>query len=247
MAVKLNRIVRLLNSELKVRSVPDRSRNGLQIRASDRVSEVGLATDASMDTFRKAARLGCDLLVVHHGLLWKGQKDIAGLTKRRIAFLKKYHISLYAVHLPLDKSLKYGHNAYLLRLADAERTGRFGDVGYAGTFESPRSVGSVARNIERGLHTKCMVWRFGKGKVKSVAAASGAGSSEIPEAIRRKMDLLITGEVFSWAYNDAKEGRLNVIIAGHYKTETSGVKALGALLKREFGLKTVFIDVPTGM
>ena len=101
--------------------------------------------------------------------------------------------------------------------------------------------------LERKLGTKCRVWNFGKNKVKRLAIVSGAGSSDIIEAIRKKADLIVTGEVQSWSYHNAKEGKINVILAGHYKTETSGVKAIGKLLEEKFGVKTVFIDVPTGM
>lgn len=245
--VRLNSIVRLLNKEVKIRSIEDKSRNGLQVRASKNIGKIGLAADACMDTFRRAKRLNCNLVIVHHGLFWKGKKDTANLIKKRVQFLKKNGISLYAVHLPLDKSRKYGHNVYLFRLLGAEPKELFGGIGYLGYFNKPRDLDAMAKEINRKLGTRCRIWRFGKDKIKRIAIVSGAGSSEILEAIKKKVDLFITGEVSSSAYYNAKEGKLNVIIAGHYKTETSGVKALGELLERKFGLKTVFIDLPTGL
>lgn len=247
MPVKLNQIVRLLNRELDIRGIADQSRNGLQLRASENVSLVGLATDSSMDSFRRAAKLGCQMLIVHHGLVWKGQKDTTGLKRKRMLFLKKNHISLYAAHLPLDKSRKYGHNTYIFRLLGAKPKGIFGHVGYMGDLDRPRSLRSIAREIDGKLGTKSRVWGFGKSTVKRIAVVSGAGGSFIPDAINKKVDLLITGEAFSWSYYDAKEGGLNVILAGHYKTETSGVKALGMLLEKRLGIKSVFIDLPTGL
>jgi putative NIF3 family GTP cyclohydrolase 1 type 2 len=41
--------------------------------------------------------------------------------------------------------------------------------------------------------------------------------------------------------------KLNVVFAGHYATETLGVKAVGNMLKKKFGLKPEFIDHPTGL
>lgn len=245
--IKLNSITRLLNKELKISAIKDQSRNGLQVRASTNITKIGLAVDASIDSFREAKRMGCDLLIVHHGLMWEGQKDTANLIKKRTEFLKSNNLSLYAAHLPLDKNIEHGHNSYILKLLHANRIISFGNVGYIGYLKNPKTVKTLINEIERGLNTKCVLWRFGKEKVKKVAVVSGAGSSFILEAIKNKVDLFVTGEVFSWEYNNAKEGKLNVAIAGHYKTETSGVISLGELLKNKFGLKTVFIDMPNGL
>jgi dinuclear metal center YbgI/SA1388 family protein len=247
MAVKLGSIVNSLNKELKAKEIDDQSKNGLQVRASNNIHKVGLATDACMDSFKAAKRLGCDLLIVHHGIIWKGQKDTANITRRRIKFLKENKISLYAAHLPLDKSKKYGHNAYIFKLLNAKPKRTFGSVGYLGDLDKPRSISAISKEIERKLKTHCDVWKFGKDKIRRIAVVSGAGSSFIQDAIKQKVDLFITGETFSWTYYDAKEGKLNVITAGHYKTETSGVVAIGGLLKEKFGLETIFIDLPTGL
>ncbi|NIO45082.1 MAG: Nif3-like dinuclear metal center hexameric protein [Candidatus Aenigmarchaeota archaeon] len=246
--VKLNSIVRLLNKELKIKKIKDQSKNGLQVRASENISKVGLATDACMDAFKKAKKLGCNLVIVHHGLFWKKQKDTAGLIKKKVRFLKKNKISLYAAHLPLDKHKKYGNNANLFILLDAKPKKLFRGVGYIGDLKKASNVNSIKKELEKKLKAKCMVWSFGKKKIKKIAIVSGyGGGGDIPEAVKKSADLFITGEVSHGSYHRAKEGRINVIAAGHYKTETIGVKTLGELLKEKFNLKTVFIYSPTGM
>jgi len=247
MPEKLNTIVRLLNKELKIHDINDYSKNGLQVRASNTINKVGLATDASMETFKVAKALGCDLVIVHHGMFWKGVKDSFGINKRRVSFLKRNHISVYAAHLPLDKSKKYGHNAYLLEILGVKPKIKFSTVGYIGYLNNPKALSVIAANLQRKLGAKCKVWNFGKNKVKKIAALSGSGRSGIPDVLKKKVDLLITGELSYADYYTAKEKRLNVILAGHYKTETSGVKAVGELLRQKYGIKTVFIDLPTGL
>jgi len=59
--------------------------------------------------------------------------------------------------------------------------------------------------------------------------------------------LYLTGEIEHSTYNDAKEGKINFIAAGHYATETVGVKALMPLLEKKFGVECVFVDSPTGL
>lgn len=48
-------------------------------------------------------------------------------------------------------------------------------------------------------------------------------------------------------YQTVAERPINVIYGGHYLTETVGVKALARKLAAQFGLETVFIDLPTGL
>jgi dinuclear metal center YbgI/SA1388 family protein len=247
MSTRLNVVVRLLNKELEIKNIKDRSKNGLQVRASDKINKVGLATDACLDVFKKAKSLKCDLVIVHHGLFWKGQKDTANIIKNRVSFLKKNHISLYAAHLPLDKSKKYGHNMHIFELLNGTPKGTFGSVGYLGNFKTSKSIYKIKKEVEVKLNTKCKLWKFGKTNIRKIAVVSGAGTSTIQEAIKKKVDLFITGELSSWNYYTAKEAKLNVLLAGHYKTETSGVKAVGQLLKRKLKLNSIFIDLPTGL
>ena len=42
----------------------------------------------------------------------------------------------------------------------------------------------------------------------------------------------------------AREAGVHFIAAGHYATETFGVRALGERLAREFGVEHIFVDVP---
>lgn len=244
---KLNAIVKFLDKELKIRSIKDFSKNGLQVRASENINKVGLSVDACMDVFQKAEKLNCDLIIVHHGLFWKKSKEPAPAIKKKIAYLKKNKISLYGVHLPLDKHKKYGNNVLLFRLLNAKPKELFGGVGYIGQLERPRSIDSIAGELERKLKTRCMVWKFGKNNIKKLAIISGGGKDYLPEAIRKKVDLFITGEVSHGTFRIASDSKMSVIAAGHYKTETIGVKALGQLLEKKFNLKTIFIDNPTGM
>jgi dinuclear metal center YbgI/SA1388 family protein len=246
MNVKLNTLVKFLNKELKIKSIKDESINGLQVRASNEINKVGLATDACMDVFEKAKRLDCDLLIVHHGIFWKNKKDV-GMNKKNVSFLKKNKISVYAAHLPLDKHAKYGNNIMLFEMLNANAKELFGRVGYLGYLEKIKDINSIKKELDKKLGTKCKVWKFGKSKIKKIAVVSGYGATEIPEAIKKDVDLFITGEASHGSYLRSKDGKITVLIAGHYKTETLGVKALGKLLKEKFNLETVFIDNPTGL
>ena len=61
------------------------------------------------------------------------------------------------------------------------------------------------------------------------------------------VDTFITGEGPHWTYALAEELGLNVFYAGHYATETFGVKALAELLARKYKIPWTFLDHPTGL
>jgi putative NIF3 family GTP cyclohydrolase 1 type 2 len=61
------------------------------------------------------------------------------------------------------------------------------------------------------------------------------------------VDTFITGEGPHWTFALAEELRVNVFYAGHYATETFGVKALAAHLSQKFRVPWAFLDHPTGL
>ena len=69
----------------------------------------------------------------------------------------------------------------------------------------------------------------------------------IAQAAAAALDTFITGEGAHHTYFDAEELRLNVCYAGHYATETLGVKALAEHVASQFGLPWAFLDHPTGL
>ena len=80
-----------------------------------------------------------------------------------------------------------------------------------------------------------------------VAVCSGGAGEEIYQMHAKGYGTYLTGEENHWVSNAARDMGINILFAGHYATETFGVKALGQLLEEKFGLPTVFIDNPTGM
>lgn len=247
-----NKLAAFLNKELRLSEFPkDESANGLQIEGSASVNKVGLAVDACDHVFQQAAKKNIDFLVVHHGLIWGGIRSIDGVMKARIKSLLDADISLYACHLPLDWHPDHGNNAELLRVLAIRRRGEFGEyhgkrIGYWGSLAKELSLKDFVGRVDRTLDTRSTTLSFGK-KVKKVGVVSGGGWSAIHDAEKTGIDTLLVGEPSHSAYTLAEEMKLNVVFAGHYATETLGVKAVGNMLKKKFGLRTEFIDHPTGL
>jgi len=88
---------------------------------------------------------------------------------------------------------------------------------------------------------------FGPAAVRLVGIITGAGGSMIADAAAAGLDTFITGEGAHHTFFDAEELKLNVFYAGHYATETVGVKALAEHLSAKFAIPWVFLDHPTGL
>jgi putative NIF3 family GTP cyclohydrolase 1 type 2 len=97
------------------------------------------------------------------------------------------------------------------------------------------------------LHTNARFLAYGPDAVTNVAILSGFGADEVAIAKELGCDTFLTGETSHANYWAASDYGMNVIFAGHYATETVGVKALGAHLTEKFGIETQFFDFPTHM
>lgn len=245
-------ITRFLNKELNIRKIKDSSKNGLQVKASKDIRKIAFAVDACMEVFEKAKKYNCDLVVVHHGLFWKGKNIYVKQTKKRVSFLKKNKISLYAAHLPLDLHDKYGNNSSLANILNLKKIKPFGEykkviIGFKGEFGKQITLKKLEKKLNKELKTKCKAYNFSNKKIKTIGIVSGGGGSEFKDAEIEKLDCFLTGEEHHSIYHHAKEAGIILIFAGHYATETVGVKALMPVLKKRFDVETVFIDVPTGL
>ena len=252
MSIQRNSIVQYLNEYLKIRTIKDSSCNGLQVQGPESVTRIGLAVDACMASYRKAAAQKCEMLIVHHGLIWNGLTSITGAPYNHIKYLFDHGINLYGAHLPLDLHPVVGNNAQLAAMIGLTNVKPFGEyhgmlIGCKGVFAVSRTPGHLAKLLKTKLGHDPLLLPFGPAHIRSVGIISGGAAAELAQAIGAKLDCYITGESSHWNHHAALEAGINVLYGGHYATETVGVKALGKLLEKKFKVKTVFLDEPTGV
>ena len=72
--------------------------------------------------------------------------------------------------------------------------------------------------------------------------SSAAGS--LGEAVAGGLDAFLTGEPKEHVMGEAADSGIHFIAAGHYATETFGVRRLGEWLAREFGVRHSWVDLP---
>jgi dinuclear metal center YbgI/SA1388 family protein len=225
--------------------------NGLQVPGPAEVATIATGVSAHAELFELAEREGADLLLVHHGLFWgDGARVIDSVLKHRLQILFDADIALAAYHLPLDAHLDIGNNALLAGALGAEGLEPF-------ARHRGEPIGVLARLSGNGLPAEelfeqvrtitdrePLVFDSGPDLVRQVAIVSGAGGDYIDEAAAAGADALLTGEVAERAMAQAREQGVHLIAAGHYATETMGIRRLGEHLAERFGLRHVFLDVP---
>lgn len=246
-------LIDYLDAYLRIAEIPDYGPQGLQVEAEGQyVERIALAVDVAPPVIAAAADWGADMLLVHHGLLWRTVERLSGPLGQRVRDLLRQGIHLYAAHLPLDAHPEVGNNAALaqqLGLTALRWWGSFNGValGVVGDLAAPLLLTDFVAVVNERLHTQARVLPHGPANVQRVAILSGAGAGQ--EALVKSLgaDTYLTGETSHAHYWAAADHRLNVIFGGHYATETVGVQALGRHLAQRFGLSVQFFDFPTEM
>jgi dinuclear metal center YbgI/SA1388 family protein len=238
-----------LDHYLSTDAFSDAAVNGLQVENTGSVNRIGLAVDACLESIVLAAEKHCDLLIVHHGLLWGADNRLCGHTYRRIRALIRADIALYAAHLPLDAHAEVGNNIQIAKrmaLCDVRPFGTFGGspVGVQGFLEHPIPLDESLAICTRKIGPPKTVLRFGPEQVARIGIVTGSATDAalFDEASHNGIDLLITGEPKQAAYGLAQEYGLNIFYGGHYHTETFGLRALAEHLLAHFGLPVEFIE-----
>jgi dinuclear metal center YbgI/SA1388 family protein len=253
----LSEIVAHVDDFLDIARTPDypAALNGLQVENSGQVARVAAAVDASQRTIDGAIQARAQLLIVHHGLFWGGLQPLAGRFYRRINALLTHDIAVYSAHLPLDRHPTLGNNVLLAQRLNLVPCGEFAQfegvpIGVRGTADIATTdlvarADAFAREHGGEVHLSAFA-DSRRTRAWGVCTGSGADADTLDEAERLGLDTLIVGEGPHWTAVDAPERGLVIIYAGHYATETLGVRALAEHLGKRFDMPWSFVAAPTG-
>ncbi|HXV57694.1 MAG TPA: Nif3-like dinuclear metal center hexameric protein [Gaiellaceae bacterium] len=239
-------IIAFCDELLDVGSYPDYGPMGLQVAGAEEVRKLVCGVSASRELFERAAEAGAQLVLVHHGLFWeKEPRVVDAVVRERLRALFDAGLNLAAYHLALDAHPEVGNNALLCDELGIEREGRFADgLGYGGRLRDPASPSAFAERVQERLGRMPLVFSYGPEQVERVAVCSGGAARYVAEAGREGYDCFLTGEAAEPTKHAAKEWGIHFIAAGHYATETLGVRALAARVAERFDLAWDFVDLP---
>jgi dinuclear metal center YbgI/SA1388 family protein len=251
MPARLADIVQALNSLLTPERFEDYCPNGLQVPGGELVETVASGVSASVELFERAREEDAQLVLAHHGLFWgTGPGPIDAALARRLRVLFDAQMSLLAYHLPLDAHGEVGNNVLLARALGATHLVPFalhGREPIGCLAELPGEglpITDLLARVEDATAREPLVFDCGPRRVRRIGIVTGAAADYFGEAIAAGADAFLTGEPAERVMAQAREAGVHFIAAGHYATETFGVRALGELLAERFGVRHVFLDIP---
>ena len=240
-----------LDNLLDIPSINDapNALNGLQVQNTGEIKKIGLAVDLCQATIDLAIEKNCQMLFVHHGVFWGGLQQVRGPFYKKISSMMRANLGLYSAHIPLDLHPVLGNNralADLIELQNLEPFGEYGGIkiGLKGTINK-KPAETLVQDLAEKLGSPVKV--IGAGDIQSIGLVTGGAADIIQQASSERLDAYITGEGSNHHYHDAIEGKCILIFAGHYATETGGVKSVGLHLEQKFQIVTEFLDYPTGL
>ncbi len=244
-------VIAFCDELLEIADFGDYGPNGLQVPGRPEVNRVATAVSAHLASIEAALAGGADLLLTHHGLFWDFHpRALTPPMAKRLKLALGADLSVAGYHLPLDAHPEIGNNTLLARQLGfepgpepiGEVKGR--PIGTVAHRADPVTAAGLAALIESELGRPPLVFDAGPDGIHSIGVITGAGASDIHTAIGLGLDAFLTGEPSEHVMADALEGGIHFLAAGHYATETGGIRRLGELVAERFGIEHEFIDIP---
>jgi dinuclear metal center YbgI/SA1388 family protein len=249
----LHEMLGFLDDLLRPDEFADYGPNGLQIPGLEEVRKVVSGVSGQAELFERAAAEGAQMVLVHHGVLWDFQpRRIDRVQARRLRAVLAGDMSLVAYHLPLDAHPEVGNNALLADALGCAADGRapFGEakgrpIGVRAVFPGEGiSPDELVRRTAAATDREPLAFLAGPDPVRTIGIVSGSAPEMVQDAIDAGLDAFMTGEPAEHVMATAREAGVHFLAAGHYATETFGVRRLGELLATRFGVEHVFVDIP---
>ena len=208
-------------------------------RSTAEVRKCLLALDATAAVADEAKALGCELVVTHHPVIFRGDKhvtDLDPLTEPELRFLEN-RIAVISMHTNLDCA-PGGVNdvlAALLGLQSVETLAEPGEppLVRCGTVEE-QSLASFAAFVKKTLNCPGLRYVDAGRPVRKVALVGGSAIELAELALAAGCDTFVTGDVKYHEFLNTAARGMNVIDAGHFETENPVVHMLLAKLRGRF-------------
>ncbi len=243
---ELQAIMAYCEQQLMLTDSGDYCPNGLQVEACHEIKKIVTGVTASLELIERAAAIGANLLLVHHGYFWNHESQpLTGMKGRRIAALYAANLSMAAYHLPLDRHPRLGNNVQLgqkLGISEAAPVAEEGLL-WAGKLTPARDIDAFGRQITELTGREPLLIAGGEARIERIAWCTGGAQSYLDQAADLGFDAFLTGEASEYCYHIARERNIHFIAAGHHATERYGVVALGEALAQAFDVEHINVDL----
>ena len=211
---------------------------GLQVGLTEaEASGALLCLDVTEEVIDEAVSLGCNLVVSHHPLLFRGLKAVSdrNLAERCVRKAILNDIVIYSAHTNLDNA-EDGVNFKIAEKLDLEQVrllqphavkvkdgGReyavMAGSGVVGTLPEPEDSLKFLQRMKSVFHVECLMHNdLRQRPVRKVVICGGAGDFLLDEAVAQGADAFVTGEMHYHQYF-GREQEIQIAVLGHYQSE----------------------------
>ena len=230
---------------------------GLQVGLTEtEVSGALLCLDVNERIVDEAVKKGCNLIVSHHPLLFRGLKTISDLTdvQRTVMKVIENHLCVVSMHTNMDNA-KGGVNfriAEKLGLSDIQFfaskqvDGIEAGSGVTGLLAAPMAADDFVLAVKKAFGVECaMCNELLRRPVHKVAICGGAGDFLLDEALKAGADAFITGEMHYHQYF-GYEQKIQICVIGHYQSEQFTTEVFQTIIQKACpGVKTLIAETNT--
>ena len=230
---------------------------GLQVGLTEtEVSGALLCLDVNEKILDEAIQKGCNLVVSHHPLLFRGLKTISDLTdvQRTVRKAIQRDICVISMHTNMDNA-KGGVNFRIAQklglqnvqfFAAKQVNGLEAGSGVIGEFAEPMAADDFVILVKKTFGVECAQCNeLLRRPVKQVAICGGAGDFLLDEALKNGADAFITGEMHYHQYF-GYEQQIQICVIGHSQSEQFTTEVFQEIIQQTCpGVKTVIAETNT--
>ncbi|MBQ4352737.1 MAG: Nif3-like dinuclear metal center hexameric protein [Prevotella sp.] len=249
--MKIKEVIAALEQFAPLPLQEDYDNAGLQLGLTEaEVSGALLCLDVTEETVAEAVEKGCNLVVSHHPLLFRGLKQIvdADSVQRTVKMAIKNDVTIVSMHTNLDNAVGGVNWKIAERLGLEVRDTRCEMRGekcglYVGTFAKPLSANDFISLLKTRMEAQCvMTNELLKREIRKVAICGGAGSFMLDDAIAQGADAFVTGEMHYHEYF-GHDQEIQIAVIGHYESEHFTNELFKEIIERECkGVRCVMAD-----
>lgn len=232
---------------------------GLMVGAPDStISAILIALDPTLEVLAEAKTRGCNTIVTHHPLIFKGMKSVRtdqpeGQILARALFDR---LAVIGCHTNLDKvdggvsdmlaaHLNLTNGRVLVPDFAAPEPSKIG-FGRIGELSAPLSFEGFTALIRKKLGLQVVkVAGTPPTKITTVAVCGGSGSELAPAAMAGGAQIYLSGEIKHNMARWAESAGFCIVDCGHFATENVMVPGLAKLIRAGFAELNLAVDVLT--
>lgn len=203
---------------------------GLQVGLTEtEASGALLCLDVNEKIVDEAIQKGCNLIVSHHPLLFRGLKTISDsdYVQRTVMKAIQNRITVLSMHTNMDNA-KGGVNFKIAEKMGLTNLNFFctktingieAGSGVIGEYTAPIAADDFVIGVKRTFDVECAQCNeLLRRPIKKVAICGGAGDFLLPQAIKLGADAFLTGEMHYHVFF-GHEQEIQICVIGHYQSE----------------------------